>query len=89
MSEHRKQISIIVPFYNEGEGIDYFYEAICPIFSQVSDMDFEVVCIDDGSSDDTLKKLISVTEKDPRFVSTLNLMVNAISNRHGLRILSN
>ena len=67
MSEHRKQISIIVPFYNEGEGIDYFYEAICPIFNQIPDMDFEVVCIDDGSRDDTLKKLILVAEKDPRF----------------------
>jgi glycosyltransferase involved in cell wall biosynthesis len=30
-------------------------------------MDFEVVCIDDGSRDDTLEKLISIAEKDPRF----------------------
>jgi glycosyltransferase involved in cell wall biosynthesis len=67
MSEHRKKISIIAPFYNEGEGIDYFYEALCPIFSQVSELDFEVVCIDDGSRDDTLKKLISVAKKDSRF----------------------
>ena len=67
MSEQRKKISVIAPFYNEGEGIDYFYKALCPIFSQVSEMDFEVVCIDDGSNDDTLKKLISVAEKDPRF----------------------
>ena len=66
MSERRK-ISIIVPFYNEGEGVDYFYEALCPIFDQISDLDFEVVCIDDGSRDDTLKKLISITEKDHRF----------------------
>lgn len=63
----RQKISIIVPFYNEGEGVDYFYEALCPIFSKTSEMDFEVVCIDDGSRDDTLKKLISVAEKDPRF----------------------
>lgn len=66
MSERRK-ISIIVPFYNEVEGINYFYEAICPILNQVSELDFEVVCIDDGSSDDTLKKLILIAEKDSRF----------------------
>lgn len=66
MSERRK-ISIIAPFYNEGEGVDLFYAAICPIVDQVSEMDFEVVCVDDGSKDDTLMKLISLTEKDSRF----------------------
>ena len=66
MSERRK-VSIIVPFYNEGEGVDYFYDELCRVFSQVAEIDFEVVCIDDGSSDDTLKKLISVAEKDHRF----------------------
>lgn len=66
MSEQRK-ISIIVPFYNESEGVGYFYDAICHILNQISGMDFEVVCIDDGSRDDTLKKLISIVEKDHRF----------------------
>ena len=66
MSEQQK-ISIIVPFYNEGEGIDYFYDAICRVLDQSQGMDFEVVCIDDGSRDDTLEKLISIAEKDPRF----------------------
>jgi glycosyltransferase involved in cell wall biosynthesis len=65
--EQRKKISIVAPFYNEGESVDYFYKALCPVFSQVSEMDFEVVCIDDGSCDDTLKKLISIAERDPRF----------------------
>jgi len=63
----RHLISLIVPFYNEGEGVGYFYEALTTILNQISGLDFEVVCIDDGSHDDTLKKLISVTEKDPRF----------------------
>src|SRR5450830_68259 len=67
MSGHRKKISIIAPIYNESEGITYFYEALCAIFCQVIELDFEVVCIDDGSRDDTLKKLISVSEKDSRF----------------------
>jgi polyisoprenyl-phosphate glycosyltransferase len=66
MSE-RLKVSIIVPFYNEGEGVDYFYEVLCLIFSRVSEIDFEVVCVDDGSCDNTLKKLISVAEKDSRF----------------------
>ena len=67
MNTQRKLISIIVPFYNEGNGVDLFYEALSPIFKNVSEMDFEVVCVDDGSSDDTLYKLISISEKDSRF----------------------
>jgi polyisoprenyl-phosphate glycosyltransferase len=67
VSEQRKKVSIIAPFYNEGEGVDQFYKALCPIFSQISDLDFEVICIDDGSSDDTLDKLISIAEKDSHF----------------------
>lgn len=67
MNEQRKKVSIIAPFYNEGGGVELFYEALCPIFKQASELDFEVVCVDDGSRDDTLKKLISITEKDLRF----------------------
>jgi len=67
MNEQRKKVSIIAPFYNEGGGVELFYEALCPIFKQASELDFEVVCVDDGSRDDTLKKLISITEKDSRF----------------------
>ena len=65
-SEQRGKISIIIPCYNEGEGIFNFYEALCPIFNKVSELDFEVICIDDGSHDDTLQKLILLAEKDPR-----------------------
>jgi len=67
MSIQRKKISIITPFYNEEEGIDFYYEALHPIFDQIVEIEFEVICIDDGSRDDTLKKLISVAEQDSRF----------------------
>ena len=67
MENQRKKVSIITPFYNEGEGIDYFYESLSKVLNEISDLDFEVVCIDDGSHDNTLEKLISLTEKDSRF----------------------
>jgi glycosyltransferase involved in cell wall biosynthesis len=65
--EERRKVSIIVPFYNEGEGVDFFYAALCPIFDQLSAFDFEVVCVDDGSRDDTLIKLIAIAQRDFRF----------------------
>lgn len=67
MSGQRKTISVIAPIYNESNGIVYFYEALCAIFSQAPELDFEVVCIDDGSTDDSLQKLISIAENDSRF----------------------
>lgn len=66
MSERRK-ISIIVPFYNEGEGVEHFYAAMSPILDRITEQDFEVICVDDGSRDDTLLKLIALAEKDSRF----------------------
>ncbi|MBQ0720516.1 MAG: glycosyltransferase family 2 protein [Gammaproteobacteria bacterium] len=67
MAQERKLVSIVVPFFNEGEGVEYFYQAICTIFDQVPDYSFEVVCVDDGSHDDTLNKLIDIVGLDPRF----------------------
>lgn len=67
MSTQCKKVSIITPFYNEGEGVEYFYEALHLVLSKIEELEFEVLCIDDGSSDDTLEKLISITEKDHRF----------------------
>lgn len=67
MIQKRKLVSIVVPFYNEGEGVDGFYQAICPIFDQIPNVAFEVVCVDDGSHDETLKKLIALVDRDPRF----------------------
>lgn len=62
-----KKISIVVPFYNESESISFFQEAICLIFDKIEGFDFEVVCVDDGSTDDTLEQLVALTKKDSRF----------------------
>lgn len=67
MKKIQKKISIIVPFYNEGDGVVRFYEALNPIINMMEEIDFEVICIDDGSGDSTLKKLISISELDARF----------------------
>jgi|SRR5450759_4509614 hypothetical protein len=67
MIEKRKIVSIVVPFFDEGEGVKYLYQAICHIFDQVPNVGFEVVCVDDGNHDDTLKKLIALVDRDPRF----------------------
>lgn len=67
MIEKRIMISIVVPFYNEGEGIPGFYHALCPVFERAPDVSFEVICVDDGSQETTLKQLVALVESDRRF----------------------
>ena len=63
-----KTVSIVVPFFNESEGIDVFYHTLCKHLSDFKQVEFEVVCVDDGSSDNTLALLLELARQDSRFV---------------------
>lgn len=52
----QKLLSIIAPMYNESEGIDLFFATMATTLSDI-DMDYEIICVDDGSQDDTLEQL--------------------------------
>jgi glycosyltransferase involved in cell wall biosynthesis len=62
-----KFLSLVVPFYNEAATIHCFADAILPVLDAIPDTHWEVVCIDDGSVDGTLVKLIALAQADPRF----------------------
>jgi glycosyltransferase involved in cell wall biosynthesis len=68
MSTHntRNLISLVVPFYNEGEAVDQFFAQIVPVLEAIEGIRFEIVCVNDGSSDTTLDKLIAASAKDAR-----------------------
>jgi polyisoprenyl-phosphate glycosyltransferase len=59
-------ISIIVPFYNERDAVEPFFEKIGTTIKRVSTVRFEVICINDGSQDSTLEKLVAATAQDLR-----------------------
>jgi len=59
-----RKISVVVPCYNEQESIPYFYEEIKRIEQKLADYEFEIILIDDGSSDDTLKIAKNLAGKD-------------------------
>lgn len=63
----RDFVSLVVPFYNEAEGVEDFYQAVLSVLEGVPNIRFEVICVDDGSSDNTLLKLIDLTKRDSRF----------------------
>ena len=59
-------ISIIVPCYNEEESLFYFYNEILKVINYMKNYSFEVLCIDDGSKDNTLEILKKLSIKDKR-----------------------
>lgn len=59
-------ISIVTPFYNEGEGVESYFDALKVVMLQMPELRFEIVCIDDGSSDNTLSSLVGLTRDDSR-----------------------
>lgn len=64
----KRKVSIVVPFFNEAAGIDVFYQVILKVMNSLPHYSFEVLCVDDGSTDATLSKLIELVNKDSRFL---------------------
>ena len=48
-----KGISIIIPLYNEAEGITYLVEALNDFFSKYRKNSIEIIFVNDGSIDNT------------------------------------
>jgi glycosyltransferase involved in cell wall biosynthesis len=67
MSDPRPLVSIVVPFFNEEDGIGAFRTALIPCLDRIAGIDWEIVCVDDGSHDATLTKLTELQGQDSRF----------------------
>lgn len=59
----KKSLALLVPMYNEEESIPLFFPAIAEVMAKV-DVDYKIICVDDGSSDNTLKMLLAEAAKD-------------------------
>lgn len=70
----RKLISIIVPVFNEEQSIEIFLEKVYGQIKNVSH-DFEIIFIDDGSKDNTLRHLLEAQHKHS-LIKVINLSRN-------------
>jgi dolichol-phosphate mannosyltransferase len=59
-------ISVVVPVYNEAEGIRHFHERATAAMKALADYEYELVYVDDGSRDDSYKIIRAFAEGDPR-----------------------
>jgi glycosyltransferase involved in cell wall biosynthesis len=58
-------ISLIAPVFNEMEMVDLFYKAVVEIMD-AQEMQYEILYVNDGSSDATLEILTKQSSSDPR-----------------------
>ncbi len=58
------EISIIIPCYNEEEGIEQLFERLLGVLNRLN-LSYEIVCVDDGSKDQTLQRLIDYHRRYP------------------------
>ena len=61
----RPVYSIVAPAINEEDTLPHFYERVVAVMEQVGEP-FEVVLINDGSSDGTFRVMQALHERDPR-----------------------
>lgn len=62
----KKKISVIVSCYNEEESLPLFYKEMNKVMEEMANNEFELVFVNDGSSDKTLDVIKSLREKDTR-----------------------
>lgn len=76
MSE-KKMISIVTPCYNEEENIDELYNRIAAVMATLP-YDYEHICIDNASTDGTVKRIKELAAQDKR----VKLIANARNFGH-------
>lgn len=69
-----KLLSVLVPMYNEAEVISIFVDTLRPILDNLP-VEWEIICVNDGSTDDTLQIVQALSSIDER-IKVLNLSRN-------------
>lgn len=64
--EVKEKLSIIVPCYNEQEVLNMFYDELIKVIDTLKDIELELILVNDGSKDDTLKIFKEISQKDNR-----------------------
>ncbi len=80
MSNDEFALSIVVPCYNEADGLGELRKRLKAICETTLEGLWEVVLVDDGSTDTTRKIIQDLVKEDPRFVGVF------LSRNHGQQL---
>ena len=59
------ELSIVVPMLNESAMLERFFARLVPVLEGVTER-YEILCVDDGSTDDTFQRLEAYRAENPR-----------------------
>lgn len=61
-----KKITVVIPCLNEAEALPIYYKEMCRVMEEMNEVEFELLFVDDGSSDKTLQIMKELNEHDNR-----------------------
>lgn len=64
MQKEKKLVSVVIPVYNEEGNIKPLFDGIKKAISKMKDYDFEIIFVDDGSTDNTKKAIENIDDKN-------------------------
>ncbi len=62
----RKVLSLVVPCYNEEPVLSQFYQEVNRVSHEMPQVEFELIFVDDGSTDGTLAQIEALAKRDQR-----------------------
>ena len=65
--KRQRKISIVIPAFNEEDSLRPLAIELKKVFNELKDYEFEVIVVDDGSTDNSLKVLNEIRREDDRF----------------------
>lgn len=69
-------LSIVIPVFNEFDSLETLYSSIHVALDDQIDLSWEVVFVDDGSSDNSFQKLSELAKIDPKHVTVVSFRRN-------------
>lgn len=70
------RLSIVVPVYNEVENLEQLHQAVHNALENQTDLDWELILVDDGSSDGSQEMLEELQLDDPKYTRIIELRRN-------------
>lgn len=74
-NNNRRHLSVVVPVFNEEDGLHELMRRLTPICEQLFGRNFEIILVNDGSSDHSWEIIASLTDASPNVVG-INLSRN-------------
>lgn len=66
MNNQQVEVSIVIPVYNEEQGLVEINEKLINVFKTIPEYTYEIIYVDDGSSDNSFEELKKLSDQYPQ-----------------------